>query len=93
MFIKAAGNDKLLELINQLVMKFKRLRLASLSRPGRMEVSVKEHQQLIDAFKRHDGHGADSLVRHTATIGAEALIDSMPEDVGFVEGLESILKQ
>ena len=92
-FIKAAGNDKLLELINQLVMKFKRLRLASLSRPGRMEVSVKEHQQLIDAFKRHDGHGADSLVRHTATIGAEALIDSMPEDVGFVQGLESILKQ
>lgn len=79
-FIKASGNDKLLELINQLVMKFKRLRLVSLSQPGRMNISVKEHEQLIDAFKKHDGHNADQLVRHTATIGAEMLIDSMSDE-------------
>lgn len=79
-FIKASGNDKLLELINQLVMKFKRLRLVSLSQPGRMSISVKEHEQLIAAFKQHDGHNADSLVRHTATIGAEMLIDSMASE-------------
>jgi DNA-binding GntR family transcriptional regulator len=76
-FIKAAGNDKLSEMINQLVMKFKRLRLASLSQPGRMEGSVEEHRNMILAFKSHDGDRADGLVRHAATIGAEALIESM----------------
>ena len=77
LFIKAAGNDKLYDMINQLVMKFKRLRLASLSQPGRMEISVEEHRNMIRAFKEHDGERADSLVRHAATIGAEVLIQSM----------------
>ena len=76
-FIKAAGNEKLYEMINQLVMKFKRLRLASLSQPGRMEGSVEEHRNMIKAFKKHDGDRADGLVRHAATIGAEVLIQSM----------------
>ncbi|MEJ2490652.1 MAG: GntR family transcriptional regulator [Desulfuromonadales bacterium] len=77
MFIKAAGNERLSEMINQLVMKFKRLRLASLSQPGRMEISVEQHRNMIQAFKTHDGDRADNLVRHAATIGAEVLIESM----------------
>lgn len=76
-FIKAAGNERLYEMINQLVMKFKRLRLASLSQPGRMDISVEEHRNMIKAFKKHDGEQADSLVRHAATIGADVLIQSM----------------
>ncbi len=94
-FIKAAGNEKLYEMINQLVMKFKRLRLASLSQPGRMEGSVEEHRNMIQAFKKHDGDSADGLVRHAATIGAEVLIQSMmqsdqadsetTDDVSWVE--------
>ena len=76
-FIKAAGNEKLSEMINQLVMKFKRLRLASLSQPGRMAVSIEDHQDMIQAFKDRDGNRADSLVRHAATIGADVLIQSM----------------
>jgi DNA-binding GntR family transcriptional regulator len=78
-FIKAAGNDKLSEMINQLVMKFKRLRLVSLSQPGRMIVSIEDHHDMIQAFKDHDGSRADSLVRHAATIGADALIQSMTQ--------------
>lgn len=79
-FIKAAGNEKLYEMINQLVMRFKRLRLASLAQPGRMEISVEEHRNMIQAFKNHDGERADSLVRHTATIGAGVLIQSMAQE-------------
>jgi len=81
LFIKAAGNEKLYELINQLVMKFKRLRLASLSQPGRMDISVEEHRNMIEAFKKHDGVQADDLVRHAATIGADVLIQSMSHNV------------
>jgi len=92
-FIKAAGNEKLLELINQLIRRFKRLRLASLAQPGRMNVSVKEHDQLIEAFKRHDGKSADSLVRHTATIGAAALIESLSEEMDQAKHLEDLVDQ
>lgn len=78
-FIKAAGNEKLYDMINQLVMKFSRLRLASLSQPGRMEISVEEHRNMIKAFRNHDGKKADNLVRHAATIGADVLIASMSQ--------------
>lgn len=78
-FIKAAGNEKLFEMINQLVMKFKRLRLASLSHPGRMEFSVEEHRNMIEAFKNNDGERADQLVKHAATKGADVLIQSMAQ--------------
>lgn len=78
-FIKAAGNEKLYEMISQLVMRFKRLRLASLAQPGRMEISVEEHRNMIEAFRNHDGERADSLVRHAATIGAGVLIQSMSQ--------------
>jgi DNA-binding GntR family transcriptional regulator len=82
LFIKAAGNDKLGELINQLVLKFNRLRLASLAQPGRMEISVQEHRKIIEAFRNHDGELADNLVRHNATIGAMVLIQGLAQVKG-----------
>lgn len=82
LFIRAAGNDKLLELINQLMMKFNRLRMASLSLPGRMEISVQEHRKIIEAFREHDGEKADNLVRRTAAYGGQVLIQSMAQEEG-----------
>ena len=81
-FIRAAGNEKLLELINQLMLKFNRFRLASLSLPGRMEISVKEHEKIIKAFNRKDGAQADGLVRKTASFGGQVLIQSMAQTEG-----------
>ena len=82
LFIKASGNEKLAELINQLVLKFNRLRLASLAQPGRMDISVQEHRKIIEAFRKHDGDRAENLVRHTATIGAEVLIHNLAQEQG-----------
>jgi len=82
LFIKASGNDKLVELINHLVLKFNRLRLASLAQPGRMDISVQEHRKIIEAFRQHDGELAENLVRRTATIGAEVLIQSLAQEQG-----------
>lgn len=80
LFIKASGNEKLLELIQQLLKKFDRLRVASLSLPGRMEISVKEHDKIIEAFKNHDGDLADQLVQKNAAYGGQVLIKSMAEE-------------
>ena len=82
LFIKAAGNDKLHELISQLMMKFNRLRMASLSLPGRMEISVQEHRKIIEAFRKRDGEKADNLVRKTAAYGGQVLIQSMAQEEG-----------
>lgn len=82
LFIRASGNEKLAELINQLMMKFNRLRLASLSLPGRMEISVQEHKKIIDAFKRHAGEEADRLVSKTAALGGQILIQSLAREEG-----------
>lgn len=92
LFIRAADNEKLLELINQLMLKFNRLRLASLAIPGRMDTSVREHEKIIEAFRNKDGELADNLVRKTASYGGQVLIQSMAQAEGRrVEG--SILQR
>ncbi len=74
------------------MLKFNRFRLASLSLPGRMEISVKEHEKIIKAFKRKDGAQADSLVRKTASLGGQVLIQSMAQSEGR-EAESAILKK
>ena len=92
LFIKAAGNEKLEELIEQVSMKFNRLRMASLSLPGRMEISVNEHKKIIEAFLRKDGEEADRLVSRTAALGGQVLIQSMAKQEGR-KAEASILRQ
>ena len=75
LFIKAADNEKLHELIAGLVTKFQRLRFTSLSLPGRMAISVQEHEKIIDAFRRKDVDLAETLVRKNAEYGGKVLVD------------------
>jgi len=82
LFIRAAGNEKLSDLIDQLVMKFNRSRMASLALPGRMEISVNEHRKIIQAFKDRDSETADNLVKKTAAYGAQVLIQSIAQAEG-----------
>ena len=91
LFVKAAGNSKLYELIQQLGMKFNRLRMASLSVDGRMAISVAEHERLIEAFRDQDGARAENLVKKTAEIGGKVLLESLTQAEGGL-GKESILQ-
>ncbi len=91
LFVKAAGNSKLHELIQHLGMKFNRLRMASLSVEGRMGISVAEHERLIEAFRNQDGARAESLVKKTAEIGGKVLLESLTQAEGG-NGKESILQ-
>ena len=74
LFVKAADNGKLTEMIINLVERFQLLRVASLSVPGRMEFSVKEHQKIIEAFRNGDADLAESLVRSNAEYGGKVLV-------------------
>jgi DNA-binding GntR family transcriptional regulator len=74
-FIKAADNEKLRELITSLVSRFQRLRLMSISLPGRMGISVQEHEKIIEAFRLKDAETAEMLVRKNAENGGRVLMD------------------
>ncbi len=75
LFIKAADNEKLREMINLLVTRFQRLRLMSISQPGRMAVSVTEHEKIITAFRERNCEAAELLVRKNAEYGGKVLLD------------------
>ena len=75
LFRKAADNSKLDELISSLVGKFQRLRYASLSKPGRMKISVQEHNKIIEAFRARDPELAEQLVRKNAEYGGRVLME------------------
>ena len=76
LFIKAADNEKLHELIAGLITKFQRLRFTSLSLPGRMAISVQEHEKIIDAFRKKDADLAERLVRQNAEYGGQVLMNN-----------------
>ena len=75
MFIKAADNEKLRELITSVVARFQRLRFTSLSLPGRMKIVIQEHGKIIEAFRRRDAETAEMLVRKNAEYGGRVLLD------------------
>ena len=75
MFIRGAGNEKLHDMIAALLQKFQRLRLASLSKPGRMLISVEEHEKIIEAFRSRDAVLAEMLVQKNAEYGGKVLIE------------------
>lgn len=76
LFRKAADNTKLDDLISSLVGKFQRLRYASLSKPGRMKISVQEHAKIIEAFRARNPELAEQLVRKNAEYGGRVLMES-----------------
>lgn len=75
LFIKASDNEKLRDMINNLVTRFQRLRLMSLSVPGRMALSVQEHTKIIEAFRKRECETAEALVRNNAEYGGKVLMD------------------
>jgi len=75
LFRKAADNAKLDEMISSLVSKFQLLRYASLSKPGRMKVSVLEHAKIIEAFRARNAALAEQLVRKNAEFGGRVLME------------------
>lgn len=72
-FLKICGNDKLYNLIHVLVQQFERFRKTSLSLSGRMWSSVKQHNEIIEAFKKRDVDLVERLVKANAEKGGEQL--------------------
>jgi DNA-binding GntR family transcriptional regulator len=79
-FLKACGNDKLCLLVHQLVQQFERFRVTALTLEGRMEVSVKQHEEIITAFRKGDRELVEKLVRANAEMSAEFLVKEISKE-------------
>lgn len=79
-FLKACGNEKLCSLVHNLVQQFERFRVTALSLPGRMNESVKQHREIIDAFKDGDQDLVEKLVRANAEKGGDTLVEEITKE-------------
>ncbi len=72
-FLRACGNEKLQSIVQNLVMQFQRFRLI-LAVPGKIEGSIRQHREIIDAFREHDADLAEELVKKNALYGKNILL-------------------
>ncbi|MBI4745133.1 MAG: GntR family transcriptional regulator [Deltaproteobacteria bacterium] len=72
-FIQKCGNDKLCNIIQNLLQQFQRFRIASFVIKGRMEVSVDQHKDIIKACCDRDSNLVEQLVKRNAEYSAKLL--------------------
>ncbi len=80
-FLAACGNEKLRAIVQNMVMQFQRFRLL-LSMPGRIEGSIQQHWEIIDAFRRKDAGLAQELVQKNAAYGKKILLRELSKSRG-----------
>lgn len=79
-FLTACGNEKLCALIHHLVQQFERFRITALSLPGRMNDSVIQHDEIIEAFRNCDTALVENLVRANAERGRDVLVEELTKE-------------
>ena len=72
-FLRACGNEKLHAIVQNMVMQFQRFRLI-LAMPGKIEGSIRQHKEIIEAFRKKDPDTAEELVRKNALYGKNLLL-------------------
>ena len=61
LILNICGNNKLIQIRKNISDQAHRYRIRSLSIPGRLKYSLKEHQEILEALKRKDSEQADRL--------------------------------
>lgn len=61
LILNICGNNRLIQIRKNLSDQAHRYRIRSLSIPGRLKHSLKEHQEIVKALKRKDSEQADKL--------------------------------
>ena len=79
-FLTTCGNDRLCSMVHQIVEQFERFRVTALSLKGRMDVSIKQHEEIIDAFKKGDSELVEKLVRANAEMSEQFLVKNISKE-------------
>ncbi len=76
-FVKACGNSRLAVMISNLNDHFKRFGIVSLTLPGQYEQAIRQHEQIIAAFRRKDADAAEHAVTTNVMTGGLVLIEHL----------------
>jgi len=80
-FLRLGGNDKLYRIVQGLVKQFQRFRM-SLSVPGKIEGSIQQHREIIEAFRNREEERVEKLVRDNALYGMTVLLSEFDWEDG-----------
>jgi DNA-binding GntR family transcriptional regulator len=81
LILNICGNNRLIQIRKNLSDQAHRYRIRSLSVPGRLKYSLKEHQEVVEALKRKDAEQADRLSqKHIENVLANILAHKEKEE-------------
>jgi len=79
--VDASGNQRLIQMIESFVTQTKRYRIEVLSMPGRIEASLKNHEEIIRSFEEGDAEKAEQLRKRTILRNIKAFSAKFKEDI------------
>ena len=81
LILNICGNNRLIQIRKNLSDQAHRYRIRSLSVPGRLKYSLKEHQEIVEALKRKNAEQADRLSqKHIENVLANILAHKEKEE-------------
>jgi len=81
LILNICGNNRLIQLRKNFSDQAHRYRIRSLSIPGRLKYSLKEHQEIVKALKRKEAEQADKLSqKHIENVLANILVHKDKEE-------------
>ncbi len=81
LILNICGNNRLIQIRKNLSDQAHRYRIRSLSVPGRLKYSLKEHQEIVEALKRENAEQADRLSqKHIENVLANILAHKEKEE-------------
>lgn len=79
-FVKLSGNRRLIQMIANLNDHFKRFGIVSLTFPGQYENAIKQHGEIIQAFKNRDEKVVEEKVRTNVMTGGRVLVKHLQKE-------------
>ena len=89
LILQAAGNKRAHRIINNLMGQIHRIRFISGHKPGRIDTTVKEHKEIVQALLNGDPDGAEKAMRKHLDSTREILLPSSDIDRKFEEFVRS----
>jgi len=87
LILNICGNNKLIQIRKNISDQAHRYRIRSLSIPGRLKYSLKEHQEIVEALKRKNAEQADRLSqKHIENVLANILAHKNEEKDEYKDG-------
>ncbi|MGI6065118.1 MAG: GntR family transcriptional regulator [Bacillota bacterium] len=74
---KASRNDRLVQIVNNLMEQIHRFRSTSLAYPGRMKIAVEEHKKIVEAISERNVPLAQSLAQEHVENAENSMLENM----------------